>query len=376
MTIALFPALRATALFLCVCPAPARAQDNDAPDPQIQPAQQTPARPQSPDQRDAGFQAIMALSGTAPDQALTQMIALAETGDPKAQQQVGTFYRQGTGTSVDLPLAKLWYERAVAGGRDYALAPLARTEAALGNGEAAYALLHSAIEKGMPGAERQLGFAHIDKQLGRRSDPSRGLNILMGLIDGGDRVAARPLLLRYTWNRLPLPAPTRLVQMVEADGLAGDGPSAEAALVYLTKAERFTRGSLDRRQALIAVEGIRESILASERMLLAADTLPTQFFREADRIIATTPREEFPRAALTAYRISPNAYVRILQRELRAQGYYRGRVNGWLTSSTIAAHQRFCRDQGILDQCREGPRKTDTIRAVTEALAAQPEIGK
>lgn len=321
------------------------------------------------------FLEIMGLVDTAPEQALEQMIKLAETGEPKALQQVGTFFRQGIGTAVDLPAAKLWYERAIAKGRPYALAPLARTEAALGNGATAFDLLQRAIAEDMPGAERQLGLAHVDRQLGKHSNPQRGLEILMDLIDRGDDKAARPLLLRFNWNRLPLPAPPRLVEQVERDGLRGDGPSAEAALVYLTKAERYSRAIRARRTALIEVDGIRDRILASERMFLAADTSPRSFFREADRIIATTPREHFPRAALTAYRISPNAYVRILQRELRMQGYYHGRINGWLTKSTIAAHQRFCQDQGILPQCHEGPRKTDTIRAVTAALANYAPFG-
>jgi hypothetical protein len=300
---------------------------------------------------------------------------LAETGDTKAQQEVGTFYRRGIGTPIDLAQAKHWYERAIAGGRDYALAPLARVEAALGNGEAAYALLQRAIDADMPGAARQLGFAHIDKQLGQHSDPSLGLRLLLQLIDDGDHPAARPLLLRYNWNRLPLPAPDSLVAQVEADGLAGDGPSAEAALVYLTKTDRHSRSTRARRQALIEVEGIRQNILASERILLAADLSPGSFLREADRIVAQTSREHFSRAALTTYRVSPNAYVRILQEELQMSGYYAGRINGRLTASTIAAHHRFCADMGILDQCREGPLKWATIRAVTEALSTLSPVG-
>ena len=69
------------------------------------------------------------------------------------------------------------------------------------------------------------------------------------------------------------------------------------------------------------------------------------------------------------------AYVRILQEELQMSGYYAGRINGRLTASTIAAHHRFCADMGILDQCREGPLKWATIRAVTEALSTLSPVG-
>ncbi|KUF11831.1 tetratricopeptide repeat protein [Pseudoponticoccus marisrubri] len=318
------------------------------------------------EERTALFEALEAMAETDPGAAFGLMTRFAATGDTKAQQELGTYYRQGIGTETDLQAAREWYQRAIEGGRPYALAPMARVEAALGNGAAALGLVNRAIDAGMPGAERQLGFAHVDRQLGVASDPARGREILMALIDDGDGRAARPLLLRYTWNRLPLPAPDRLVAQVEADGLAGDGPSAEAALVYLTKAERR---AVSRRQALIEVPGIRDRILASERMWLAADIQPRRFYLAADEIIATTPSEHFPRAALTANRVTPNAYVRILQRELRGLGYYRGSLNGRLTRSTIAAHNRFCRDAGIIAQCREGPRKSATIRAVTEALA-------
>lgn len=94
----------------------------------------------------------------------------------------------------------------------------------------------------------------------------------------------------------------------------------------------------------------------------------------SQRVVLATLKH-FSRAALTTYRVSPNAYVRILQEELQMSGYYAGRINGRLTASTIAAHHRFCADMGILDQCREGPLKWATIRAVTEALSTLSPVG-
>lgn len=83
----------------------------------------------------------------------------------------------------------------------------------------------------------------------------------------------------------------------------------------------------------------------------------------------SAPPDVYARALSVAARINRNAYVRIVQKELRAQGYAVGRSSPYMNRPLIRAINRFCRDTGIVDDCRMGPLKSVTIKAVAGKLA-------
>ncbi|MEP5633766.1 MAG: hypothetical protein ABJP79_17960 [Tateyamaria sp.] len=309
------------------------------------------------------------LEATNAAEAFAAMSTLADLDFPPAMDRMGYLYRNGIGTEVDLQKAKAWLERAVEAEHPWSFANLARVELQLGNGDAALVLLDAAVANDRPGTHRLLATSHIDKTLGADSDPDVGRAMLIEMAAKGDDNAARDLVLRYNWNRLNGEAPDAVVVQVEDVGLAGDPQFAEAALVYLTRLNSTSLETIQRRAALANVPNIRDRVLSVERIRLARDLHPETFWLEFESIMASSETENYGRAATTGFWINKNAWVRVMQMELRTLGYYHGTINARLTSRTISAHNRFCRDSGIWGICATGPLRGPTVRAVAEAIA-------
>ena len=307
---------------------------------------------------------------TKPHTAFTEMMALAQAGYIPATDRVGYYFRHGLGTPPDMSAARHWYRRAASGGHPWSFVSLARTELDLGHSDAALRLLQSAVKDQRPGAARLLGTAHIDRAFGPASDQSLGRQILLDLERGGDAQAARDLLLRYNWNRLRGQAPAHIVERVVQLGLAGDARFAEAALVYLGRENNKRGETIEQRSALARVPGIRRHILLKESVRLAAERCPARFWLEVEDLLKDAEPEHYVGAVSTAFWINKNAWVRVLQMELRTLGYYHGAINAKMTGQTIRAQSRFCKDRGIPDVCALGPLHGRTMRAVAGLIAA------
>ncbi len=315
------------------------------------------------------FLVARGLEQSAPADAFEQMMSLADAGFVPAIDRMGFLYRNGIGVEPDLTQAQMWLSRAVEAGHPWSFANLARVEIQLGNGAAALALLNDAVADSRPGTERLLAQSHVDRRLGEGSDPALGREMLIEIAAGGDENAARDLVLRYNWNRLEGEAPDAVVRQVEEVALAGDADFAEAALVYLTRLEADDAAIAQRRAALTEVPGIRDRVLSVERIRLARDLNGPTFWGAFEEIMAETESENYGRAATTGFWINKNAWIRVMQMELRDLGYYDGPINGCITTRTIRAHNRFCRDEGIWSVCATGPLRGPTVRAVADAIA-------
>ena len=314
------------------------------------------------------YQEIRASEAVDQGEALSAMMALAEQGFAPALDRVGYYHRHGIGTRKDLQEAHRWYVRAVAKGHPWSTASLARVEIELNLGRAAYHRLQLAVRDGKPGTRRLFATAHIDRKLGSKSDPERGRAMLEELSKHGDKEAARDLLLRINWKRLKVPASDQSVMQVVRAGLAGDPRFAEPALSYLSGFARPGVEALALRAKLVDVSGIRSRISTPERIRLAALKHPQGFWAKTEAILVDSRGDGFARGARTAFWINKNAWVRVLQKELRGLGYYNGKINGLMTKRTISAQNRFCRDVGIWAHCASGPLTGKTLRAVTEAI--------
>lgn len=319
----------------------------------------------------ARFQAARTSEATNPTNAFTEMSVLAESGFAPAMDRMGYLYRNGIGTDVDLLAAQMWFQRAVDAEHPWSFANLASLEIQLGNGDAARALLETAVADDRPGTPRLLAQSHIDRKLGAGSDPDLGRAMLIDIAAHGDDNAARDLVLRYNWSRLDGAAPDAIVAQVERAGLNGDPQFAEAALVYLTRTGSNCPIEMQRRAALAEVPDIRDRVLSVERIQLARDLNPATFWTEFENIMAQTEPANYGRAATTGFWINKNAWIRVLQIELRALGYYNGSINARMTARTIRAHNRFCRDAGIWSTCATGPLRGPSVRAVADAIAAR-----
>ncbi|WP_299611567.1 hypothetical protein [uncultured Tateyamaria sp.] len=320
------------------------------------------------DQR-AKFDEIRSQEEADPSAAFTAMVALAEEDFAPATDRVGYYFRHGIGTPIGLSEARAWYARAVSAGHSWSTASLARVEIELGNEEAALHLLRTAARTNRPGTRRLLATAHIDRTLGDPSDPELGRRMLEGMAGDGDTNAARDLIARFNWNRLDGQASHAAVELVVRTGLGGDVRFAEAALVYLSRSGDKSDRVIQTRALLADVPGMHDRILSPERIRLAADTRPDQFWQAVEEVLVNTESENYARTASTAFWINKNAWVRVLQKELSALGYYSGRINGLMTKRTIRAQNRFCKDSGLWTTCVTGPLRGSTVRTVAAEIA-------
>lgn len=316
------------------------------------------------------FQQTRATEKTDADQAYRAMLALAQQGFVPAMDRVGYYHRNGIGTQKDLHRAHHWYARAVAGGHPWSTASLARVEIDLGLGLAAYHRLRVAVRTGIPGTARLYATAHIDRKLGHLSDPEAGRAMLEKLSKQGDVKSARDLLLRINWKRLDGRAPYHVVTQVVNAGLSGDARFAEPALIYLSGQGGSASDVISLRAELVDLPGVRDRIRAPELVRLAAIQTPETFWTKVEEVLAQSEGEGFVRAASTAFWINKNAWVRVLQKELRQLGYYKGKISGLMTKRTIIAQNKFCKDKGIWTNCASGPLTGATLRAVARLLTA------
>ncbi|WP_224826671.1 hypothetical protein [Cognatishimia sp. MH4019] len=304
-----------------------------------------------------------------PKASFDAMLSLAESGYAPAVDRVGYYFRHGIGTEQNLETARQWYKRAVAAGHPWSTASLARVEIELDRGDAAFHLLRTAVRENRPGTHRLLATAHIDRQLGPASDPALGREILENLAIEGDRNAARDLAVRINWGRLSgRVSDAALAQIVQA-GREGDVRFAEVALVYLSRQNDKSAATIEARAHLANIPGMRDRVLSVERIRLAADKEPRHFWSRVEEVLAETETENYARAASTAFWINKNAWVRVLQKELRGLGYYTGKINGRMTHATIRAQNRFCKDAEIWSICATGPLRGPTVKAVADAIA-------
>ncbi|MDE2341528.1 MAG: SEL1-like repeat protein [Alphaproteobacteria bacterium] len=96
--------------------------------------------------------------------ALAQYHALAKTGNPEAQYQLGLAYQQGRGVTADLQQALDWYHRAATHTPPYPQAQNAYALALFQSGQRAKAipLLELAAQRGDPRAQFVLGTAYFN----------------------------------------------------------------------------------------------------------------------------------------------------------------------------------------------------------------------
>jgi hypothetical protein len=66
--------------------------------------------------------------------------------------------------------------------------------------------------------------------------------------------------------------------------------------------------------------------------------------------------------------VAPNAYVYLLQGQLRSLGLYAGPQHGLLDQTTIAAMLRYCDSKQVGDVCRRGPLTGQSAQVLSYAF--------
>jgi hypothetical protein len=300
------------------------------------------------------------------------MTALAEGGYGRAQAKLGYYYVKGIGTAPSSTDAAIWYQVAIAGGRDGARTSYAKLLMAEGQTQAALEQLNAGAAAGVLKARSLRAVLHYEGEFGAASDRDAARLELAALATEHD-VPAMLTMLRGT---------------LAGDAFEVAGPQLEAALIAVARGDTDKRagkaaegllklwqdhpagGSQTLRAEMLAHPSLRTKVWADQSLRLAYDIESVDQFRQsAVHIVGQVPEAHQARAFYLVSRLDKNAFVYVLQGRLRDQGYYRGRPNGYLTHRTIQALRRFCQDAGIQDACRLGPLRSHVIKVVAAELA-------
>jgi tetratricopeptide (TPR) repeat protein len=316
------------------------------------------------------FAAAMTLHATDPQQSITALKTLSQEGYARASDRLGYFSLKGLGVAQDTEAAITYYKQAIANGRDASLMSLGKVYMSDGQYRQALDTLTQASEAGHLKADAVLAWAHATGRLGPLSLQATGFDRLVVLSGTGLREAEMYLLdAAVRLHRRPANL-NQVLGALHSRHAAGDTKAAEALLRYY-RAQRHPRGTLKMRQTLLRTEGLRDKIRVEEGLYLARDANPARFWLLSEDLVASAPADVYARALSVTARINKNAYVRILQDELRQLGYPVGRASPYMNAPLIRAVNRFCRDSGVAAACTAGPLKSATIKAVAAELATR-----
>jgi len=247
-----------------------------------------------------------------------------QAGDAGAMAGLASLYRDGLVLPRDVSKAADLYQDAYRAGRKSGLASAA--SALLGGTQSQQRQAHDLILKGQaegaPGISSVLANAVLGG-VGVPKNPERAIEILRKASVAGDANAASTLVQLYAQGR-------------------GKDVAKNISLARTTLASFASLMPQDQRQSEeLFVEG-------------AAARSAGQYAAFAEKIEGMAP---VARVNLVARLVSANsnAYVYVLQNELRRTGDYKDKLNGVLTATTIRAFNELCsrRDKAAL--CRLGP---------------------
>ncbi|WP_162651276.1 sel1 repeat family protein [Lentilitoribacter sp. Alg239-R112] len=306
-----------------------------------------------------------------PTAAFQIMMDLAKAGNARAQDKLANYYRLGVGTAVNTENAAAWYKAAIKNGRDYSRVPYARLLLKQNAFADALSQLTLATKADIRGAAALLAATHHDGSFGHLSQRDQGTDDLIKLSQAGDVVASLYLLQHLArGNKFDMDT-DRLFQ--DALQISRDPThryhlkTAEVLLAYLRQTNG--RKGLSIRAELLQTPNLRGRIWVAESLYFAIETTPETFWKASEKIVISADSESYTRALFLTSRLNKNAYVRILQKELTAHGYKPGRTSGYLTSATIRAITKLCKDIGILNTCRLGPLKSSSIKEIAKWLS-------
>lgn len=331
-------------------------------------------------ERYALAEALRLGTDAAPDAgaAFAQMTALAEEGDARAQARLAYYHLKGIGTEIDPTAAAHWYEAAIASGRISARTSYAKMLIRQGDAAAALDHLNIAAQGGHEKAQSLRAAYHYLGRFGTESDAAFGQAELTRFAKAGDLEATRVVLAAMQQGAtFDVDAEALFAQVVAAaradDGKAG-GKAAEAVLRLRRDARDAETLAL--RREMVAHPGLRGRARTEDGLMLAYDTHDVRDFRHAaEEIISAADAGSYTRGVYVVSRLDKNAFVYVLQEELRARGYRVGPSTGIFNTRTLNAVTAFCRDQDIQSSCRLGPLRAQVIKVIVAELArTAPQI--
>ncbi|WP_299428176.1 hypothetical protein [uncultured Shimia sp.] len=314
------------------------------------------------------YKEAMASLADAPKEAISTLQLICTTGYARACDRLGYFSFKGIEIDQDTAQAISYYSQAVQLGQSKSLVSLGKVQLSSHNYEAAQRSLLAASAQGLQKGDAVLAWAHATGRLGPLSDPRLGFPALVGLATAGSRDGQMLLLDALTRDLSQRVDVTDTLDQLHTRHADGDAKAAEALLKYY-RVVGHARGTLAARDRLLQTEGLRAKIQVEEGLYLARDQNPAQFWLASEEIVRAAPNDVFARGLAVAAKINKNAYVRIVQMELRELGYAVGQTSPYMNRPLIRSINAFCRDAGQERACLYGPLKSKTIKAVARELA-------
>lgn len=300
---------------------------------------------------------------------------LADSGSRWAQSRIGDLALSGRLGEVDAELAATYYRSAVENGHDRARVNLTEALIAAGRHQDALDVIDQAVLDNVKGAELKRARWHIDGAFGSHSDRPAGAKGLAALVDEGDIYAARVASYLFTDDPRLMSSldVERMFSVLEQAGREGDNGSLRA----VARAYRRLDGRLPRMKArhstLIEELGstLDDRARAVEEVFAAYDMRDHRGSRERAAVVLENKAGDAFAAGMMELRgIERTAFVYVVQKELAQRGLYSGRQHGRLTKRTIRAILDFCRQAGIIEECRNGPISKDASALIVEALGS------
>lgn len=310
----------------------------------------------------------LSLQTSDPDQMIASLELLAGEGYVRATDRLAYFAFKGVGRAQNIDASIRLYEQAISSGRTSSLVSLGKVFLTIGAYRDAIEALEKASNLDHKKADAVLAWAHATGRLGQFSNLRKGQETLVRLAASDMRDAQMYLLDAAVRTRYVPARIDDILDRLHARQLEGDAKAAEALLRFY-RARPHPHGTPATRKRLIMTKGVREKVRVEEGLYLARDLQPRHFWTASQELVKSAPPDVYARALAVTAKINKNAYVRILQDELRALGYSVGHKSPYMNAPLIKAVNRFCRDTGLNDVCKRGPLKSTTIKAVAGKLA-------
>lgn len=315
------------------------------------------------------YEAAVAFQATAPERTAHALKQLSDDGYARATEQLAYLTLKGRGVAQDTDAAIALYQKAVAGGRASSMVSLAKAYLTTGEYQTAIRTLNQASKLGLIKADAVLAWAHATNRLGQYSMPETGFSQLVALSNNGARDGQLNLLDAAVRIGKAPPNIASVLHQLHTRHSEGDPKAAEVLLKYYRTVGHPT-GTLAVRKTLLETKGLREKVRVEEGLHLAGALQPRHFWTEAEQLVDSAPAHVYARALVVTAKINKNAYVRIVQKELRNLGYPVGIASPFMNAPLIRSINMFCRERNIAGACTLGPLKSTTVKAVASELAS------
>ncbi len=249
--------------------------------------------------KDRYRQALQLLENDATAASL-ELVRLCSESYARACARAGYHALKGIGVEQNSAKAIAFYQKAIRDGHSASLTSLGKVHLQRGEYEEAIQAFSKGSDAEDTRASATLAWAHATNRLGPLSKPELGFATLLDTAQKGQRDAE--LLLLDALSKTPGKKPNvdDILNALHKRWGDGDAKAAGALLRYY-RLVGHERGAREVRSKFFATQGLRDKIRVEERLYLASERQPKNFWVTSERLVRSAPnsflleRSGFPR---------------------------------------------------------------------------------